>query len=548
MQRTVPIATFATFLAFGAAGGPARAAEDPDAVAFFEKKIRPVLVENCYNCHSADTNAKGGLRVDDRVGLLSGGNTAAAIVPGKPGDSLLLKAVSYTDDGLKMPPKKQLSAEQVADLTTWIQNGAAWPQPHVPKTLEGKPNPEYDRLKKEHWAWQPLANPAPPAVRDAAWPRDDIDRFVLAKLEEKKLAPVGDADKASLLRRVTFDLTGLPPTPEALTAFASDASADAFEKVVDRLLASPQFGERWGRHWLDVARYAESTGGSRNVPYPHAWRYRDWVIDAVNADKPYDQFVREQVAGDLLPAATDAERDALRVATGFLAVGVKDVNQRFKVRFQMDNVDEQIDTVSRSVLGVTASCARCHDHKFDPVPMRDYYALAGIFTSTDDCAGVRNKMGGGGLDYYDTDMLVKLSGHKVPAGLSDEKIEQLKKDLDAARKEWNAIRGTPKGTAKGPDGFPIQRPYRLKMEKLQAEYAAVSDPAVTGPVALGVRDAKVVGDTEARLRGEAEKLGPVIPRGFLSLVAYDGQPTVNPQQSGRLELAEWLTSPKNPLA
>ncbi len=241
-----------------------------------------------------------------------------------------------------------------------------------------------------------------------------IDRFILTRLERAGLRPVGDADRWSLIRRVTFDLTGLPPTPDEIDAFVADRSSDAYARLVDRLLASPAYGERWGRHWLDVARYAESSGGSRNLPLPHAWRYRDYVVDAFNRDKPFDQFVREQIAGDLIPAKSERERDEHLVATGFLAVGVKDVNQRFTVRYVMDNVDEQIDAVSRGILGLTASCARCHDHKFDPIPAADYYALAGIFRSTDLFAGLRNKMGGGGLDYYDTTMLLKLGPEVAP--------------------------------------------------------------------------------------------------------------------------------------
>jgi hypothetical protein len=538
-------------LAGGSAGvaGTARAAADdsPAALEHFEKKVRPLLVDNCYNCHSANTNAKGGLRVDDRNGLLSGGNAGKAVIPGKPDDSLLLKAVLQSGD-LKMPPKKHLTDEQIADLRQWIADGAAWPEVRVPKfVLSDKPNEKYEALKKQHWAFQPVAEVKVPAVADAAWPKDDVDRFVLAKLEARGLKPTGAADRVALIRRVTFDLTGLPPTPEDVAAFVADSSAGAFEKVVDRLLASPAFGEAWGRHWLDVARFGESTGGPRNIPLPHAWRYRDYVIDAFNADKPFDRFVKEQIAGDLLPAHNQKQRDEQLVATGFLALGVKDVNQRFKVRFVMDNVDEQIDTVSRSVLGLTASCARCHDHKFDPIPQKDYYGLAGILTSTDLCGGVRNKMGGGGLDYYDSTMLLPIGDRSKVAAAPAEKVEVLKKELDAARAAWNKIRGTPEGTAKGPDGFPVQRPYRLKMEKLQAELGALTDPTANGPVAFGVRDAKEVADTELRVRGEAEKLGPVIPRGFLSAVPVADAKPVNPAQSGRLELAEWLANPKNPL-
>jgi hypothetical protein len=269
------------------------------------------------------------------------------------------------------------------------------------------------------------------------------------------------------------------------------------------------------------------------------------VIDSLNADKPFDRFVTEQIAGDLLPAATPAERDRLLTATGFLALRVKDVNQRFKVRFVMDNVDEQIDVVSRSVLALTVSCARCHDHKFDPVPQADYYALAGIFTSTDNCAGVRNKMGGGGLDYYDPAMLMRLST-RLPPPPADQ-VAKLEAEGVEAKKAWDAIRGTPEGLAKGPNGQPKQRPFRLKYERLQAELLELTDPAARGHAVHGVRDARAVGDTAVRIRGEAEKLGPTVPRGFLTAFAMPGAAPVNPARSDRLELAGWLTSPNNPL-
>ena len=527
--------------------GPARLDRpEPAAVEFFEKKVRPLLADNCYNCHSANTNSKGGLRVDDRNGLIHGGNTGPAVVPGKPDESLLLQAVRHLDGAPKMPPKKKLTDDQLADLARWIEDGAAWPEVNVPVAL-GKPDAKYEKLRKEHWAWQPLDEAQVPEVKDATWPLDDIDRFVLTRLEAKGLRPVGDANPRDLIRRVTFDLTGLPPTPEEVAAFLADSSTGAFEKVVDRLLGSPAFGERWGRHWLDVARFAESSGGSRNLPLPHAWRYRDYVINALNADKPYDQFIREQIAGDLLPSNSPEEREEHIIATGFLAVGVKDVNQRFKVRFVMDNVDEQIDAVTRSFLATTASCARCHDHKFDPIPTTDYYALAGIFRSTDLCAGLRNKMGGGGLDYYDTEMLIPLGEQAKADPELERKVAEAKKAYEAARKEFQAIQGTPEGLAKGPNGLPKQRPFRLKMIAKQAELAALTDPALKGKVALGVRDSKAVADTEIRIRGEAEKLGPVVPRGFLSVLQVPDQPRVNPAQSGRLELAEWLASEKNPL-
>ncbi len=540
VMSLIPLAALA-----GQASGQTVPRDEAAAIEFFESKVRPILVGHCYSCHSADTKPAGGLRVDDRKGLLEGGDTGAAVVPGDPAKSLLLRRILQKDSKRRMPREGEaLSAEQVASLTQWIQDGAAWPAVKVPASL-GKPKPAYEKLKKEHWAWQPLGHPKAPAVKDASWPRDDIDRFLLAQLETAGLQPVADAGKIALLRRVTFDLVGLPPTPAEIDAFLDDSSVDAFGKVVDRLLASPQFGERWGRHWLDVARYGESTGPSRNIPYPHAWKYRDYVISAVNADIPFDRFVTEQIAGDLLPAQSGPERDRLLTATGLLGLGVKDVNQRFKVRFLMDNVDEQIDVVSRAFLGLTVSCARCHDHKFDPIPTTDYYALAGIFTSTDNRAGVRNKMGGGGLDYYVPTMLVTLSGDMPPP--PSDKVKDLTAKVAEAKQAWDGIRGTPEGLAKGPDGFPKQRPYRLKYESLQGELLALTDPAARGYAVHGVSDAKVVSDTEVRLRGEAERLGPMVPRGFLTAFEVKDAPAVNPKQSGRLELARWLVSSENPL-
>ncbi|OWK46337.1 PSD1 and planctomycete cytochrome C domain-containing protein [Fimbriiglobus ruber] len=568
-SREFVAAAVLTALAVTSSGRALEPAARPEAagVEYFEKKVRPILVGHCYQCHSADTKPAGGLRVDDRNGLLTGGNTGPAVVPGDPGKSLLLKRTTPDNAKRRMPLQGQhLNEEQTDVLTKWIKDGAAWPAIRVPASL-GRPTPEYEKLKKEHWAWQPVSAPKVPAVKEDRRARDDIDRFLLAKLDAKGLKPVGDADRVTLIRRVTFDLTGLPPTPAEIDAFVNDPSLKAFEAVVDRLLASPAFGERWGRHWLDVARYGESTGPSRNIPYPHAWKYRDYVVDAVNADVPFDRFVREQIAGDLLAKdvarkageepgrgflssvlrslAVSHEQDRLLTATGFLALGVKDVNQRFKVRFVMDNVDEQIDTVTRSVLGLTVSCARCHDHKFDPVPTTDYYALAGIFTSTDNCAGLRNQMGGAGLAYYVPSQLVRLTSY-VPPPPSNQ-VEKLKTEVAEAKKAWDDIRGTPAGLKLMPNGRPTQFPIRIKYERLQGELNALTDPAARGYAVHGVRDAEKVADTEVRIRGEAEKLGPVVPRGFLTAFTVPGASNVNPAQSGRLELANWLTSAKNPL-
>ena len=518
---------------------------DSQKIEFFEKKIRPLLIENCINCHSAENGGKGGLRVDDRNGLIEGGGRGKGIVPGQPQQSLLIKAVKH-QNGLEMPPKKQLTDEQIADLEKWILDGAAWPAEEVPEDL-GRPKPEYETLRKEHWAWQPIGPVTLPPVANETFVFNDIDRFILARLTEAGLQPVRDADKTSLIRRVTFDLTGLPPTPDEISKFVEDAASDAFEKIVDRLLKSAAFGERWGRHWLDVARYGESTGSARNIPYPHAWRYRDYVIDAFNSDKPFNQFLREQIAGDLLPANSPGEKAEQLIATGFLAIGVKDVNQRFKVRFTMDNIDEQIDTVSRAVLGLTVSCARCHDHKFDPIPSSDYYALAGIFHSSDLCAGVRSKMGGGGLDYYDSAMLLNVGVDAKPDPNAAQKLAEAQKAFDEAKAAFEAIRGTPEGLALGPNGRPKQQMARQKMNRAQQDLTALTDPAVLGKVAYGVREGNNIGDTEIRIRGEAEKHGPKVPRGFISVVNVPDVPKINPNQSGRLELAQWLSSDQNVL-
>jgi len=530
-------------------GANSRAAADPDPDAnkidFFEKKVRPILSEHCYQCHSADTKPSGGLRVDDRNGLLIGGDAGPAVVAGDPEKSLLVQRVTQDKPKHQMPKEGDLLTDaETAVLKQWIQDGVAWPRERIPAYV-GRKREDFEELKKTHWAWQPLTSPAVPAVANADWARSDTDRFILAGLEARKLPPVADADPVTLIRRVTFDLTGLPPTPVEIQAFEADHTPDAFARVVDRLLASPQFGERWGRHWLDVARYGESTGPSRNIPYPFAWKYRDYVIDAVNRDVPFDRFVQEQIAGDLLPADMAEERNRLLTATGFLALGVKDVNQRFKTRFIMDNADEQIDAVTRSILALTVTCARCHDHKFDPIPTTDYYALAGIFTSTDNAAGVRSKMGGGGLDYYDPANLVHLVGD-VPAP-SAEQVAKLEAEVAAAKKAWDEIRDTPEGLKPTAGGVPTQRSYRTKYESLQASLKALSDPAERGFVAHGVREGKTPADTEVRIRGEAERIGPTVPRGFLTTFTVPDAPRVNPQQSGRLELAQWLTSPRNPL-
>ena len=325
LLRSIAVLGFlCTSAAFAAESDNAAHAEkiSPDQLAFFEKKIRPVLAAKCYKCHSAESEkVKGGLLLDTREGIRAGGETGHAIEPGNLKDSLLIAAIRSEKKDLQMPPKEKLPADVIADFEKCVLMGAPDPRESKAKVAAKKPDLA---AAKNFWAFQPPQKAPVPQVKDSKWAVTDVDGFVLSALEAKGLKPVADADRATLLRRVCFDLIGLPPTPEQVRAFLDDKSPKAFEKVVDQLLASPQFGERWGRHWLDVARYAESTGKERNYAYPQAWRYRDYVIASFNADKPYDEFIREQVAGDLLPAKDAAERNEHLIATGFLAIGPKD--------------------------------------------------------------------------------------------------------------------------------------------------------------------------------------------------------------------------------
>ena len=349
-------------------------------VEFFEQKIRPLLAENCFECHSEQKKTKGGLQLDTREGWAKGGDSGPALVPGDPETSRLISAVRYRDKELQMPPKKKLSAEQVADLEKWVKLGAPDPRTGSAVAAMKKTGLSIEEARK-HWAYQPPKKNAPPKVKNQAWVRNDVDRFILAKLEAKGIKPVADADKATLARRAYFDLAGLPPTPEEVDEFVKDHSPEAFARLVDKLLAAPQFGERWGRHWLDVVRYAESLT-LRGFVFLEAWRYRDYVVESFNRDYPYDRFLQEHVAGDLLPADSLAQRRRQLTATTFLTLGNSNLEEQDKAQLRMDVVDEQIDTIGKAFLAQTIGCARCHDHKFDPIPTSDYYALAGILRST----------------------------------------------------------------------------------------------------------------------------------------------------------------------
>jgi hypothetical protein len=353
-------------------------ANSPDGAdnEFFEKKIRPVLIEHCYSCHSADSKIlKGGLRLDTKADTLKGGDTGPAVVPKDPDKSLLIEALRY--DTMKMPPKGKLPEAVVADFVKWVGMGA--PDPRVGKSDPSKTKPSIDLASaRNFWAFVPPVTSALPQVRDTRWPKADIDFFTLAKMEAKGLKPVAPAGKRELIRRATFDLTGLPPTPEEVEAFLADSTPDAFAKVIHRLLASPHYGERWGRYWLDVARYAEDQAHTFSVtPNTSGYRYRDWVIKAFNADMPYDRFIKEQIAGDILDENEKDETKRLQqlVGLGFFGLGPVYYKNSDAAKAAADELDDRIDTLTRGFLGLTVSCARCHDHKFDPIPQQDYYSL-----------------------------------------------------------------------------------------------------------------------------------------------------------------------------
>lgn len=386
VRRFAVAGTFAfcvcLFLNAGFAGDqatevPSQASENSAAhLEFFEKRVRPLLVQHCYECHS-DAEADGGLNLDSKAGVERGGDSGAVVVPGKPDSSLLIEAVRYRNLDLQMPPKGRMSDAEIAVLEKWVRLGVPDPRTQTPSEAVRPTGMSIDE-GRDFWAFRPVADPEVPAVKNAKSVQTPIDAFVLAKLEEHGVQPAPRTDKRTLLRRVTFDLTGLPPTPEEIASFLADDSSDAFEKVVERLLESPHYGIRWGRHWLDVARYADSNGLDENLAFGNAWRYRDYVVDAFNSDKPFDRFLIEQLAGDLVPGSNHETK----TATGFLVLGAKVLAEPDKEKLFMDTIDEQLDSVGKAFLGMTIGCVRCHDHKFDPLKQTDYYSLAAIFKST----------------------------------------------------------------------------------------------------------------------------------------------------------------------
>ena len=517
-------------------------------VQFFESKVRPLLVKHCYGCHSTEGDRiRGGLVLDSRDGWKAGGISGPAIVPGDPDASLLIEAVRGNDPEFLMPPKTRLKDSEIAILEEWVRRGA--PDPRVPK-----PGTSTDHARLvlpgggvskeagvDHWAFQPIVSPGMPETENERWASNEIDLFILSKLESAGLQPSKRADKATLIRRLSYDLRGYQPTPEEIDAFVSDRSPQAYEALVDAFLASPAYGERWGRHWLDVARFAESSGKEQDIPYPHAWRYRNWVIDAFNQDIPYDDFIRMQIAGDLLEANTPEERDQHLVATGYLAVGPKSHRERQRKQFVLDVADEQLDTITQGMLGLTVACARCHDHKYDPISQRDYYQLAGVMLSSETLFG-----GAGTTRGMQSDLLtLSDSGESHPKEMSIPigVYQRLETQRDAAVKEIARLE------SQGSESRARVRQARTRLKAAEDVVSRFNSDGTANSsvkVAMGMRENASPTDARLLIRGELENPSDVVPRG-IPPIAHLEQPMLVHDGSGRLDFAEWIASPENPL-
>jgi hypothetical protein len=477
---------------------------------FFETKVRPTFVNNCYKCHSHEaTKLKGGLSLEFRETMLKGGDTGPTIVPGDPENSLLIKAVRYTDPDLQMPPKgEKLSDDQIANLVAWIKMGA--PDPRTTNSAAYAKN--LAKSDRDHWSFKPVKKPPVPEVKEAGWCATPVDAFIVAKLEENGMKAALMADKRTLLRRATFDLTGLAPTLKELQDFLDDTTTNAFAKVVDRLLASPQYGERWGRYWLDTARYSDTKGDVKrqkeDFRYPYAWTYRDYVIRAFNEDMPYNRFIVEQIAADKLNLKDHGDLAAM----GFLTVG-----EHFNDNIN-DIINDRIDVVTKGTLGLTVTCARCHDHKFDPIPQKDYYSLHGIFASS--------------VEPEDEPLLEPIK--MTPEYLAfANKYNELNQELGALR---------PARGAKGKNKEIVQQRIQLRREIAQLES---NDPG-SPPRAMVLVDKANPADSHVFIRGEAENPGEVVPRRFLEILSGPRRQAFW-NGSGRLELAAAIVSTNNPL-
>ena len=558
----------------------------PEQLTFFETKIRPVLVDRCYSCHSEKAGEiQGGLLLDSREGIRRGGDSGAAVVPGKLQASLLISAIRYANDDLMMPPEDEggkLPASVIRDFETWVTLGAPDPRDGAAKVVS-----RYDTSQaKSWWSFQSVKRVTAPttqvAEQHADWPQTDIDQFVAARWEQHGLTPVEYADPLVLLRRLRFDLTGLPPSAKESVEFMAmwqsspQSRATLLGDTVDRLLDSHEYAERWGRHWLDVARFAESSGKDANLTYPHAWRYRDYVIESFHNDKPFDQFVREQIAGDLLPATNAAQRAAQSIATAFLAIGENPINERDPKQFAVDLADEQIATVTQAFLGLTVACARCHDHRFDPISQRDYTALAGIFLSTETKYGTAGAVGG-----RNRATLIELPAEAglpvVGSGMSAVDVRRKQERLEQLQQQQRAARAQRANGGRATDGltdFDLVR-INTQASQLEFELSVVNEDGSAKPLTMGVGERPAtaplvrgpggrpmgrgqqmrrvqssgfesIGDSPLFLRGDIANVSETIPRGIPALLGSGKEIQIR-NGSGRLELANALVATDNAL-
>ncbi len=495
--------------------GSAQEISDRD-LKFFEEKIRPVLATECYECHSIRADkSKGGLLLDSYQALIAGGDSGPAIVPGDADGSLLIEAIRYEDPHLQMPEDEKLADEVIADLEAWIDSGALAPQDWMGGQQEAEISSNEEKWRT-HWAFQPLREMG----LDSA---ESIDHHIQTALAEKGLTLAEPASPADLIRRIHYDLTGLPPQPETIPQLVEDWSDTTYRELVDQLLASPQYGEKWGRFWLDLARYSETAGGGRSYPVPSAWRYRNYVIDAMNADMPYQQFLTEQIAGDLLDARDDTERSRQLIATGFLALGAKPLDFQDKEQLMFDHIDEQLDTIGKTTMGMTIGCARCHDHMFDPVSERDYYRMASIMQNT---------------KAMDEALINNFAFVSLP-GAEDTVSKEAKTAIAESRKLLDLLSNLEKRTDSS---------AKKKRNKTLQELEELIAKSSQAPKAIAVADNKDLIDGHIRIRGVATKKGAAVKRGGpLEMIKAPLPEPVPDNESGRRQLVDWITHPDHPL-
>jgi len=529
-----------------------------EQVAAFEKDVLPVLKQHCFKCHGDEPKIKGGLNLTTRQAILDGGDTGPAVNAAKPAESLFLRAIHYKDDEHRMPPKQKLPAKELAILEKWVNDGLPVPADRMGESVKVVPKGVVTEEAKKYWAYQPVKQPAVPTVKDAAWVKTPVDAFILAKLEAKNLKPVKPAEKAALARRAYYDLIGLPPTPEELDAFVNDKAPDAWEKLIEKLLASPHYGEKWGRHWLDVVRYGETNGYERDGPKPFVWRYRDYVIKSFNTDKPYTQFIKEQLAGDEIPGYNP---DAI-IATGFYRLGIWDDEPADPLQALFDGYDDLVSTTAQGFLGMTPNCARCHDHKVDPIPQTDYYKFVAFFRDIRPYSGNRDVRSASNMsDISPPEERIK---YEAELKKREARVAEIRKAMNAIEDE--VIKTLPAPDQRAAEGNDRQKVITTKVVpalkgKVKEDYTALKGERVElekkqNPP--GQQLAMSVNNCDPRppathllVRGSPHAPGKEVQPGFPAVLGLP-DPVIPPAKPGakssgrRTVLADWIASKDNP--